>query len=665
MTMRDAKPLLVMTLLCGRLLCSIPARAQHVMENLGRGVVAVRSGETSAYVGWRLLATDPESVGFNLYRAAGTGAVTKLNAAVLTKTTDFLDTTVDPGVVNRYTVRAVVGGKELAPGRPFVLPANAPIQQFLTVPLQRPAGGEAPGPAGTPTSFTYSANDASVGDLDGDGEYEIVLKWDPSNSRDTASAGVTSSVILDAYTLDGTRLWRIDLGRNIRAGAHYTQFIVYDLDGDGRAEVACKTADGTIDGRGNVIGDATKDYRSLLQPTDGPRVTGATDPRFGKILAGPEYFTIFDGLTGAALATADYIPGREPQDGWGGIGGNGRTDNTGNRVDRFLAGVAYLDGRLPSVVMARGYYGRTVLAAWDWRRGTLTSRWVFDSGGAPPPYPNPAASPFSGQGNHSLSIADVDADGKDEIVYGSMMVDDNGKGLFSTGLRHGDALHAGDLDPARPGLEVFGIHENEDATVALKTPGLALYDARTGTIIWGLLPGADVGRGLAADIDPRHPGAEFWTEAPTGLLDVRGQRISEAPVSSNFAVWWDADPLRELLDRNWIAKWDPATASLNRLLTADGAAANNGGKATPALSADILGDWREEVIWRSADNTSLRIYTTTIPAANRLFTLMHDRTYRLAIAWQNVAYNQPPHPGFFLGDGMKPPARPRIVVPKR
>lgn len=199
----------------------------------------------------------------------------------------------------------------------------------------------------------------------------------------------------------------------------------------------------------------------------------------------------------------------------------------------------------------------------------------------------------------------------------------------------------------------------------LGTPGLALYDARTGAIIWSLLPGADVGRGLAADIDPRHPGAEFWTSAPAGLLDTRGRRISDAPRSANFAVWWDADPLREILDANWIAKWDPASASLVRALTADGAAANNGSKATPALSGDLLGDWREEVIWRSADNTSLRIYTTTIPAADRIITLMHDRTYRLAIAWQNVGYNQPPHPGFFLGHGMTAPPRPRIAAPNR
>ena len=644
---------------------SVAAVAQPVMENLGRGVVAVRTSDTSAYIGWRLLATDGADVAFNLYRAPGNGRPIKVNRTPLTKTTDYVDRDVDRTIDYQYIVRAVSRGRELPPSEPFVLKAGAPIQQFMNVPLQRPDGGTVPGPSGAPAPFTYNANDASVGDLDGDGEYEIVLKWDPSNARDTASRGVSGSVILDAYKLTGARLWRIDLGRNIRAGAHYTQFIVYDFDGDGRAEVACKTADGTRDGRGTIIGDATKDYRSLVDPTDGVRVASATDARFGKILAGPEYLTVFDGATGATLATVDYVPGRDPQDGWGGIGGNGGTDRDGNRVDRFLAGVAYLDGRLPSLIMARGYYGRSVIAAWDWRNGTLTSRWIFDSGSAPPPYPNPKASPYSGQGNHSLAIADVDADGRDEIVYGAMVVDDDGKGLFSTGLRHGDALHVGDFDPARPGLEVFGIHENEDGTVALGTPGAALYDARTGEIVWSLLPGADVGRGLAADIDPRHPGAEFWTSAPAGLLDVRGRRLSDAPSPVNFAVWWDADPLREILDRNWIAKWDHASSSLARLLTAEGAAANNGSKATPALSADLFGDWREEVIWRASDNTALRIYTTTIPAANRLDTLMHDRTYRLAIAWQNVGYNQPPHPGFFVGHGMRPPPRPRIVVPAR
>jgi rhamnogalacturonan endolyase len=627
-------------------LTGVLLRAQYVPERLGRGVVAIRSG-SGVYVGWRLLATDPGDVAFNVYRSTAGGPPSRLNRGPIAKTTDFVDETADPTQPQTYSVRAIVAGKE----QPVAgAPVSAATQPYLTVPLQRPEGGSVEVPTGAPTaSFTYSPNDASAADLDGDGEYEIVLKWDPSNARDTASPGLSGRPLLDAYTLDGRRLWRIDLGRNIRAGAHYTQFIVLDLDGDGRAEVACKTADGTIDGQGRAIGDASKDYRSLTVPTDGLQVKDVSDRRYGKVLAGPEFFTIFDGRTGAALATVPYIPGREPQDGWGGIGGNGGNDNNGNRVDRFLAAGAYLDGKLPSVVMARGYYGRTVLAAWDWRKGQLTSRWVFDSGSAPPPYPNPAASPYSGQGNHNLSVADVDNDGKDEIVYGSMVVDDTGKGLFSTGLRHGDALHVGDLDPTRPGLEVFGVHENEEATVALKTPGLALYDARAGTILWSLLPGIDVGRGLAADIDPRYPGAEFWSDAPAGLLDGRGVRIGEAPPSINFAVWWDADPLREVLDQNWIGKWDWQAATITRLLTATGAAANNGSKATPALSADILGDWREEVIWRADDNQSLRIYSTTIPATNRLITLMHDRQYRLAVAWQNAGYNQPPHPGFFLG----------------
>jgi rhamnogalacturonan endolyase len=642
----------------------VPAETlgQNVVENLGRGVIAVRASATDVYVGWRLLGTDPPTIAFNVYRATADRAPVKLNAVPLTLTTDFIDTTADLTQANAYSVRPVLNGVELAASAPFTLRADATTDQYLTVPLQRPAGGNVEVPPGSPTSaFTYSPNDASVADLDGNGEYEIVLKWDPSNSRDNASAGLSGNQIIDAYKLDGTRLWRIDLGRNIRAGAHYTQFMVYDLDGDGLAEVACKTADGTIDGLGHAIGDPAKDYRSLVVPTDGVLAASTSDARYGKVLAGPEYFTIFDGLTGAALATAPYEPGRAPLDGWGGIGGNGNNDNNGNRADRFLAAIAYLDGQLPSVVMARGYYGRTVLAAWDWRNGTLTKRWVFDSGIGVPPFPYVGASSFSGQGNHNISVADVDHDGKDEIVYGSMVVDDNGQGLFSTGLRHGDALHVGDLDPARPGLEVFGIHESEGQTISLNTPGMALYDAATGQILWSFLPGTDVGRGLEADIDPRYPGDEFWGATSVGLVDVHGLRIADAPASVNFAVWWDADLLREIEDSNWISKWDWNTGTLVRLLTADGAASNNGTKATPSLSADLLGDWREEVIWRASDNNSLRIYTTTIPATNRLYTLMHDPQYRVAIAWQNVGYNQPPHPSFFLGEGMSAPPRPNIV----
>ncbi len=595
-------------------LCNV-AFAQRQMERLGRGVVAINQGAGKVYVGWRLLGTDSADIAFNLYRTTNGGKATKLNDKPITDVTSFIDAKADLTSANAYFVRPLLKNREQAASQSFSLSANA--QPYLSLPLQTPPG--------------YTPNDASVGDLDGDGEYEIVLHQ-TGRGRDNSQNGLTDPPIFQAYKLDGTLLWTINLGKNIREGAHYTQFMVYDLDGDGRAELACKTADGTTDGKGKIIGDAKADWVSKEAAT------------LGKVLTGPEYFTIFDGRTGAALATVDYIPSRGDLSGWGGIGGNGGNDNNGNRADRFLAGVAYLDGRRPSVVMCRGYYGRTVLAAWDWRNGKLTSRWVFDSS-------QPGLAAFSGQGNHNLSVADVDGDGKDEIIYGSMCVDDNGKGLYSTGLRHGDALHVSDLDPTRPGLEVYGIHEIEENT---QGPGAALYDAKTGTILWTSDPNKDVGRGVAADIDPRHPGAEMWGGAE-GLKNAKGERLGAAPRSMNFAIWWDGDLLRELLDRNVIAKWDWQNGKLDTILTAEGCTANNGSKATPTLSADLFGDWREEVIWRTTDNKELRIYTTTIPTKYRLSTLMHDPQYRLSIAWQNVAYNQPPHTSFYLGAGMKPP----------
>jgi len=605
------------------------ALAQRYMEKLGRGVIAINQGEGKVYIGWRILGTDPDDVAFNLYRSTADGNPVRLNNQPITQSTNWVDTGVDLSQTNSYFVRPVLNGIEQASSVSFTLPANAPEKQYISITLATPEG--------------YRPNDASVGDLDGDGEYDIVLHQ-TGRGADNARAGYTDEPILQAYKIDGTLLWRINLGKNIREGAHYTQFMVYDLDGDGRAEVACKTADGTIDGIGNVIGDPTANWVN----------------RDGKILDGPEFFTIFDGRTGTALATTDYILSRGDVCGWGGIGGNGGNDCTGNRVDRFLACVAYLDGVRPSVVMCRGYYGRSVLAAWDFRNGKLTSRWVFDSGVSYPPYSD--ASPYSGQGNHNLSVADVDADGKDEIVYGSCCIDDNGKGLYSTGLRHGDAMHVSDLDPNRPGLEVFGIHENEGWTTKLGTPGAAMYDARTGQIIFGIGPGIDVNIGVAADIDPRYPGCENWG-GPGGLRDAKGRTISSTtPSSANFVLWWDADLTRELLNGNHIDKWDWTNRKTNRLLTAWECSSNNGNKAVPCLTADIFGDWREEIIWRTSDNKALHIYTTTIPATNRIYTLMHDPQYRLSIAWQNVAYNQPPHVGFYLGDGMAASPRPAITT---
>ncbi|HEX2489386.1 MAG TPA: rhamnogalacturonan lyase [Blastocatellia bacterium] len=621
------------------------------MERLGRGVVAVNQGDGKVFVSWRLLGDDPEATSFNLYRDSTGAKAAKLNAKPIADVTFFVDEKADLTKAVSYFVRPVIKGRERGASKVFTLPANAPVRHYLSIPLQTPPG--------------YAPNDASVGDLDGDGDYEIVLHQ-AGRGRDNSQAGMTDPPILDAYKLDGTLLWRINLGKNIREGAHYTQFMVYDLDGDGRAEIACKTADGTIDGKGKVIGDPNADWRN----PEGSFITtldrsGAEARRntTGYVLAGPEYLTIFDGLTGAALATTDYIPPRHPTNLkpaademkalWG--------DGWGNRVDRFLAAVAYLDGKRPSLVMCRGYYTRSVLAAWNWRGGKLTRVWTFDSA-------DEGNKGYAGQGNHNLSVGDVDGDGRDEIVYGACVIDDNGKGFYTTGLGHGDALHLSDLDPARPGLEVFDIQERFDDA------GAHFRDAKTGEILWkkpSVKAGADgegPGRGLSLDIDPRYQGFECWVNGAgiTGLFSARGEKISDRePRSCNFGVFWDGDTLSELLDRNTIFKWNWAESAEAVLLTAEGCASNNGTKATPALSADILGDWREEVIWRTTDNKELRIYTTTIPTRHRFYTLMHDPQYRLSVAWQNVAYNQPPHTSFFMGEGMAKPPRPAIATPSK
>lgn len=597
------------------------------MEQLDRALVAVESDD-GVYVGWKMLGTDPKDVKFHLFRDGK-----KVNKKPIENSTNFLD---ENGTADStYQVRVIKGS-----GSKLTKKAKVWSKNYLSVALDKPEGGTTP----DGVEYTYSANDASVGDLDGDGEYEIVLKWDPSNSKDNSQSGYTGNVYLDAYELDGTKLWRLDLGKNIRAGAHYTQFLVYDFDGNGKSEVVLKTGDGTIYGQGNVIGDQEADYRNSS----------------GFVLEGPEYLTVFEGATGKALSTVDYTPPRGNLNDWG--------DNYGNRADRFLAGVAYLDGERPSIIMARGYYTRAVLAAYNWRDGELSLEWVFDSD-------DEGNEEYAGQGNHQLAVADVDQDKKDEIIYGASVIDDDGTGLYSTGWGHGDALHVSDLDPNHPGLEIFQPHESTQIPI-----GYGIRDAATGEKLFGVDLRSDVGRGLAADIDPRYDGAEFWAStswdgsAGNGLHAANGKLISqEKPRSINHAVWWDGDLGRELLDHTFdpdndphgvgrIDKWDYEKEELVNLLTPEGTRTNNWTKGNPSLQADIFGDWREEVIWPSSDSEELRIYTTTDLTEEKIYTLMHDPVYRLSVAWQNVAYNQPPHTGFFLGYNMKEAQRPDIVT---
>ncbi|WP_019433607.1 rhamnogalacturonan lyase [Streptomyces sp. AA0539] len=604
-----------------------PVRA---MEQLDRAPVAVLT-EDGVYVGWRMLGLDPDHISFHVYRDGE-----RITRQPLRGATNYTDP--DGTADSRYQVAVVQGGN--GPRGERTEEFGVWSQQYRDIPVDRPAGGTTP----DGVEYTYHLGDASIGDLDGDGRYEIVQLWSPSNAKDNAHSGYTGNVYIDAYTLDGEQLWRIDLGRNIRAGAHYTQLMVYDLDGDGRAEVVVKTADGTVDGTGAVLGDPSADHRN----------SG------GYILSGPEFLTVFDGQSGAAVETIDYSPGRGNVADWG--------DGYGNRVDRFLAGVAYLDGERPSVVFARGYYTRTVLVAYDYRDGALRERWTFDS--------NDWGRAYEGQGNHSLSVADVDGDGRDEIVYGQLTLDDDGTPLYNTGLGHGDALHVGNFDPSRPGLEVFGAHESMSSS---GNRGATFRDAATGEILYDMAATRDTGRAAVGDIDPTHPGAEGWAVTATGAWNSRegelraadGTLLGTSIPSANFMIWWDADPLREILDHTFdeandpagapfIAKWDWVNQEQVEIFHPEGVYSNNWTKGTPVIQADLYGDWREEVVYRTQDDSALRVFTTVDETDLRLRTLMHDPQYRLAVAWQNVAYNQPPHPSFFIGEGMDRPAKPRI-----
>ncbi len=498
------------------------------------------------------------------------------------------------------------------------------------------------------------ANDMSVGDLDGDGELELIVKWYPEiDSHDNAHEGWTGTTLLDGYDIDmntgsAMLLWRIDLGINIRSGAHYTQYQVWDYDGDGIAEIMCKTADGTTTYNGQLeeTGHVGAVSMSQLDPSktkkDQEYDYRKTSNGTGYVLSGPEYLTVFSGLTGEIIDTADYIPSRGPEDDKGNADMNSWGDNYGNRVDRFLAGTAYIDEGSPAAIFCRGYYARTTLTAWKLINGRLTLAWYFDA---------PNDSPYIGQGNHGLSVNDVDGDGFDEIIYGSLCIDNDGSVLYCTGLGHGDAMHVSDWNGDGK-LEVFQVHEDASQPYQIE-----LHDAATGEILWGVKTGKDTGRGMAADIDPDNPGAEMWAAANGDTFDSSGNVLykNKRP-SINFSIFWDGDPYMELFDYKdqdtylpQVQKWDHKKKKNSILLEANGCATNNGTKGNAGLIADIYGDWREEIILRcTEDDAKIRIYSTTYPTEHTIPCLLLDRAYREGVAWQNTAYNQPANLSYLL-----------------
>lgn len=599
----------------GLLICVLLS-AQMQVEKLDRGAIAVFR-EEGTFLSWRLLAGDASDTGFNLYRDD-----VRINERLLNGATNFFDAGKFAG--SKYSVRPVVGGREKPDAEAVFMPISAtdgPNAGYFDIPLQMPAAGVNGG--------VYSPNDASAGDLTGDGRYEIVLKWSPRNARDNSHQGVTDQVIIDAYTLEGKMLWRIELGPNIRSGAHYTQFLVYDFDGDGRAELMLKSAPGTRDGLGNFLskGPAAKADHSINFTNES-----------GHIIDGPEFISVFDGLTGRELATDEYWPVRGRLRDWG--------DATGNRSERYNATVAYVDGKRPSAVFQRGYYTRMTLAAWDWRNGKLTRRWTFDSN-------DPEHRLYAGQGNHSIHVIDANGDGKHDIVTGSAVISSDGKGLHTTRMGHGDATHVTYMIKNFPYPQIFMPHESGGN-------GVSLRHAHNGEILFNRRNPNDVGRGVGAEIDPDVPGFHFWGTHNLGLFNMAGDSVGQPPRSMNFVIWWDGDLSRELLSGNRIEKWSIRNNNSVELLRAQGAASINGTKATPVLQADLFGDWREEIILRRVDNQALRVFTTTMPTHHRLYTLMHDPVYRVAISWQNSSYNQPPHPGFYLASDMDFP----VAVPK-
>ncbi len=631
------------------------------------------------YLSWRAFESDMSgknqiNTTFDVYRDG-----TKIAGPV--KVTNMVD---EAGTAD--SVYKVVGSNDSAIGVSSV-ETKCWANQYLELGLFSPADETMP----DGSTCSFSANDMSVGDLDGDGQLELIVKWYPSNAQDNSKSGYTGNTYLDGYdvnwaTGDVKLMWRINLGVNIRSGAHYTQFQVWDYDGDGRAEIAVKTGDGTTtykctDGtaagleRTGYVGEASDETLTISENHGKDKFDYRAGDGYVIIPEGHEYFSIFNGEDGSKAA--DDVP-YEP------FGGNATAwgDNSNgyrNRIDRFLSATAYLDGETPYAVFCRGYYTRTCLTAYymkdtdgDNVGDTIDILWKFDT--------KEAGSQYEAQGNHGLSVNDVDNDGKDEIIYGSLTVDHDGTALYSTNLGHGDAMHVSDWVSWNPGLEIMAVHEHDDAKYHVE-----IHDAETGKVLMGYEVGRDTGRGVAADIDPTAEGAEWWAIASPFMesggepswdstngavfstwstLDKFVTLSGSKTPASNFSIFWDGDLLSEIQDHTFnnkayapvgvvISKWNWEENKEERLLYSEEIWSSNGTKGNLGLVADILGDWREEIIARSAaDPNKVRVYSTTIQTDYVVPCLLENLAYREGVAWQNVGYNQPANLSYLLSEGL-------------
>ncbi len=610
--------------------------AEMQKETLDRGIVAVSVSSKKNFISWRWLPSDSANPTFRLYR----------DGTLIAEQSDTNYTDTQGTTASQYYVETITQDGTQVGTSDSITPWTQP---YTTIRFNRPAGDTALN--GTP--YTYYPSDMGVADADGDGKMELLVKWQPTLVT-TNMTGYTGKLIFGCYRMDGTELWRINLGNNVRAGEHINQFLFYDMDGDGKAEFICKTAPGSKDALGNYVSDAADNQE--IKTTDNTANYVAAN---GVVSMGPEYLTIFNGEKGTAIHTVYYNPNRE-----GGLGapttaGNGFAneyfgDNFGNRGDRLYAAVAYLDGKKPSAVLWRGCYQAVKLWAVDFDGKKLKDRWTHtatkekDSNGNYTAY---------GQGYHNLAIADVDADGKDEIITGNAVIDHDGTLLYSTGLGHGDAVHVGDFDPTRPGLEIYTVQEHAPF-------GYVFRNGKTGEIIHRRTANGDTGRGIIADLDGTLPGAEMWDSSSKCVYDVNGDSItSNKPSCCNYRIYWDGDLQDELLgdisghNNPYMEKWDSAAKKITRQYAAGNknlyelgnSKSDHGTKGTPAFQGDILGDWREELIFlNSSDSCSINIFTTTTPTAYRVPCLLSDHIYRMATVWQNNSYNQPPYLGYWL-----------------